>query len=358
MQTGNLLIGDHDKSKKSPQAIEGSSRLYTMSKRKTKTKVSIYFDGGIGDWIVYDSHWSRQPDRIYWASRARPSLQPLIEQVHPHIEHIDLWANHSTEAQTYGERDVIAKPKRPEGAEDWTAVVAFPRCRHALQYRGCSFLRADLGEVSRFELPDKYVVCQHDTPFNQASMRRRRQIGKAEWSWISSRTNLPVVVLGSGDSIEPPEGTINLCGQTTVAESIEILKRSSGYYGIDSWLSILACQIHPVERLAIKYDGSWYRLNHDLYTAPHSLDKILHTSLGKPLHPFSDGVSVVTTKTILFQGELIPPCYSIDLPRRFAAEYQAFGMVERWDSTSAIEAGDRLRALGLGDLLNTALGGE
>lgn len=317
---------------------------------------SIYFDGGIGDYLVYDSHWHWQPDRIYWASRARPTLQPLIERVHPQIEHVDLWAEHSPEAQTYGEKTSLPRPDPPSDAEDWRAIVAFPRCR-SLKFVGSSFLRypSPLADLSRYGLPRKYVVCQHDTPFNQASMRARRQITAPEWEWIRGAIDLPVVVVGSGDSYSPPAWTLNLCGKTDMATTIEVLRGSAGYYGIDSWVACLACQLHRPENIAIKYDGGWYRRNIDLYTAPISSDAIVHKILGQPLHPYPDGVTIITKRPILFAGESIAPGYAIEVPADLAAEYIRLDLADRWDPTSAIEAAAKLRAI-FKTKLDTSLG--
>ena len=75
---------------------------------------------------------------------------------------------------------------------------------------------------------------------------------------------MKAVVLNVGNDFIPTDDVIiNLNNQTNFLESIEILKKGSGYLGVDSSLSVLATKLFPVSNLYVKSQ------NHHLQNFKH-----------------------------------------------------------------------------------------
>ena len=116
-----------------------------------------------------------------------------------------------------------------------------------------TFLDQDNGcDLAKFDLPTNFVcVCPWTCSVGKGSSRN---FSSADWNCVYQlldNNSLTGVLLGHPKrKLEHPL-LINLTGQTTILESIEILKRSAGYLGIDSYLSVLAPML-DFELLAIK----------------------------------------------------------------------------------------------------------
>ena len=68
---------------------------------------------------------------------------------------------------------------------------------------------------------------------------------------------------------------MNLTGLTTLAESINILNNSYGFIGVDSCLTVLACQLFQPHSIMIKSKNLHLYNNLKPYTSPLITRKIL-----------------------------------------------------------------------------------
>jgi len=120
-------------------------------------------------------------------------------------------------------------------------------------FNGSTFLNRDNGcSLTKFDLPADFVcVCPWTCSVGK---HNPRNFSATDWGCVYrllENESLTGVLLGHPRrNFEHPLLT-NLTGQTTILESIEILKRSVGYLGIDSYLSVLAPML-DFDLLAVK----------------------------------------------------------------------------------------------------------
>lgn len=234
----------------------------------------ILLTGGIGDVFALES---REPfaevGTIYWATRARGPVQPVLETVYPHIRHhnvFDEFDRDSFPAFYNGDQaQAHFRKKLPADVEDWSIEAKF---KENMPYVGSRTLSTPLAKIQK--PARRYWVIQHDTPANNEDHRRFRSLDRGDWKYILRmihEAGVKGVVLNTADATDPPgdPSVIDLRGKTTLAESIEILKAANGYVGIDSWLSILAAQLFPAEALLIRVVNSHALQNRSTYWAPH-----------------------------------------------------------------------------------------
>lgn len=264
---------------------------------------SLIFNGGIGDFFVMESHWIGEKkdalEAIYWRHENRNILQPLIEQ-NPklkHVKHFDGW-----------------KVQPPENAYEWRLFECF--ANDCSQYVGSSFLKLPNIKIDQFDLPSEFFLILPSTPANCQAHRQVRDLDQSEWALILDELEeqgIPgVVVNGPGADPAPIHDLIvDLQGQTTYAQSIEIMKHAVGFMGIASSLTVLASQLFQPNAMLVKGPEDNLQMHKHLYFAPityfHFLRKHLvddpyfypAESLGKIL--------VEVLKLGLYQGQWISP---------------------------------------------------
>ncbi len=152
-----------------------------------------------------------------------------------------------------------------EGVEDSSIVNRIP-LNHP--YTGSSALAGTLAEVS---LPDRpfVAVCSHSTRYNP----RGRAFDLNDWAEVLATLErldlLGVVVCGLSVRLPDHPRLIDRQGQLTLPQSVEVVKRAVGYVGIDSWPSVLAAKLFPLDRLAVKSTPhSFGRKHAAFYFAP------------------------------------------------------------------------------------------
>src|SRR5262249_27610517 len=156
--------------------------------------------------------------------------------------------------------------------EDWSIGSTFPRIESGgLSFTGSSFLRHKVADIGRLGLPERYVAIQPTSPNDrQAGLGWRylavhaarpgddaaRDFTRADWAWLLRslrRLDLPGVVLNAGgDPVPDDPRLIDLSGQTSFPESVEVLKGACGFVGIASSLSVLAAQRFDPSVLVVK----------------------------------------------------------------------------------------------------------
>lgn len=259
----------------------------------------VFISGGIGDALAVESHLT-DAERIgiqefLYATRKQPAIEkafralPLYAHKKHRAEYAPEWFEEKGFWCFYQKHECFARLKtegRPchpylRRAWDLSIFVAFPKMKAgAMPFTGSSLLRHELANVQKFGLPARYAaVC----PYSSDKRDAGRDFSAADWRGCLAaleRAGLPGVVLNEGgDAVPDDPRLINLTDKTTFLEAAEVLKGASQYVGIDSSLSILAAQVFPADRLAVKTVNPHCLANADCYFAPHKTFPFLVTSI-------------------------------------------------------------------------------
>jgi len=231
---------------------------------------SIFLDGGIGDVFALESAWTeeerRSLERIYWRGRSHPVLIPLFRQSkrYGHVKHY-----------------VVDTLNLPNGVDQWTIFHRFHEIG-SRPFSRCSFLDESV-EVN-FSLPENYLLIQHQTPANLPTHREERDLQAGEWGRLVERLeeeDRVGVVVNTPDADRPPQHprVIDLIGQTSLQQSIALLARAGGYWGIASSLCVLASQIFTPEQMWVKGVEDWLWMHRYIYFRPHTTFPYLYRDL-------------------------------------------------------------------------------
>jgi len=280
----------------------------------------ILITGGVGDFLAIESFFSQKEENIryvYYATRAQKEISELFDVLpNYNIQHINYFDRFSRKLPTIWDinhLNRITRSKLDPAIHDYSIKVKFNEIRRN-QYKhhnGSSFLKYELVKdiKSKFNLPSNYIVVH---PCSRASYRRaaRRELTPFEWKFLLAempgrsscgKTGLFKDTLGGGDfrllggtsqqkivvlntwpdyQMPNNKNIIDLTNKTTLIESIEILKNSNGYFGIDSALSVLAAKLFGSEKLYIRHFGRSRKFhlwrNTDVYYYPHKSLEFLH----------------------------------------------------------------------------------
>ena len=175
-------------------------------------------------------------------------------------------------------------PENPKEIRDLGIGLVFPRIKSGeFTYNNSSFLKHNLAQISNFDLPEKYLcIC----PFSTDKRISTRDFDSNDWHEcvkFLKKTKLKGVVLNEGFDVVPecPE-LINLSNKCDLSESVEILKSSVGYVGIDSCLSVLAAKLFQGDFLIVKTRNDHCFRFADCYFAPKRTFGFLRTNIKCP----------------------------------------------------------------------------
>lgn len=234
----------------------------------TDRGVAILLTGGIGDFLTLETMMREQLRgelaAVYYACPAAAEISTLCRALSlPRVKHFIL----PTGANTYYDLATVrgaVGTLLPPHVEDWSIGMRFPR----YHYRPSSFLTQTLATPPAIDRP--YVVIAHRSDWGQWS---RRELDAGDWARLLATLeahDLAGVVLSRARAPLPVDSPrlIDLQGQTTILESIEVLKGAAGYLGIDSALSVLAAKLFPAHRIAVKSVSPHLRQWRQVYYAP------------------------------------------------------------------------------------------
>jgi hypothetical protein len=261
----------------------------------------IFVTAGFGDFLALDSLLRTDEKatvkEVYFASPA--PARKLIEQVLPFcfpnlvkvetvFDDFDCQNPSSPLFCFVSLADAIRKrpevaSKLPKDIYDISIFVFEKNVVHdgGRRYEGSSLLKSAVADISRFKLPDEYLVIH---PFSQARyVDPHRDVTLAEWDAIMAyldRHGLNAVVINEGDPMRyPPSPRVtDLTNQTSILESIEITKGGKGFIGCASFVSVLAAKLFDEQDVFIK--GAPYLIhNAVLYFCPLIGSQYIHSSL-------------------------------------------------------------------------------
>jgi ADP-heptose:LPS heptosyltransferase len=253
----------------SPLGI-GDSRIGT-----TRAFVS----GGIGDFLAIESHLPERTRRtlvgVYYATKAVGGIRALLDAVprgcFPNLSGQEVLVEDGPIFTLPHAAAAVGRPELLGRVEDWSIFREFPRIKSGeLPFTGSSFLRYQLADISRFGLPSRFIAIH---PFSVNDRRERRDFTTEDWTWLLEhleRADQVGIILGTGDDRRPTDPRlIDLTGQTSYPEAVEVLKAASGFIGVGSSLSVLAAQLFEPPNLIIRGPGRHVRDNRRIYYAPH-----------------------------------------------------------------------------------------
>ncbi len=247
---------------------------------------SILLTGGIGDVFAVEGMMTAEEretlEAIYYACPASEVIRQAWSAL-PNFPRLTSHVVLPTGRQVFrNESEVVIHGHTvPAGTEDWNIGAVFSQRR---PYAGSSFLAHKLAALpERFRVPGPYVIVQ---PISSWGRWRNRAFDAGDWNrvraFLEARNLYGVILNQHGSALPNWPCLIGWQGITSMAESIELLKASQGYLGIDSCLSVLAAKLFPPQRLAVKgtrphiYQNAW------AYYQPHAAFPFLQRTLQSP----------------------------------------------------------------------------
>lgn len=252
--------------------------------KKETNRSSVFLTGGIGDVLALEgflSDWDRENIKtIFYATAKQKHIIEIFNSLANYKKlknHIVVWEDFSKLQCFFSLEDFIVKtttrnekkiPIALKRSRDLSISKIFDDInKNKLQYNQSSFLQGKLTDV-KIELPDDFMVI---LPYT-TDKRINRDFSNDDWEEcinILKNRNKVGVVLNSGfDSVPKDANLLDLSNKTSILESIEILKLSCGFIGIDSWLSVLAAKLFENEDIHIKSINQHCLANAYCYYAP------------------------------------------------------------------------------------------
>lgn len=256
----------------------------------------IFLSGGIGDIFAVES-FIPEADRaslsvIFYGTSKRKPIFDLWSALpnYPSLKgHVPLWDDFSSFWCFFCLQECINKLEQAEkphdnlrSVRDLSIIPFFERIKRGeIQYNNSSFLVHTIASVS-VDLPSRFhVVC----PYSSDNRILVRNYDLADWNATIARLarmDSIGVVLNSGNDLVPEhERIINLSNKTNVKEAVEILKKSSGYIGIDSCLSVLAAKLFSGDDLMVKSRNYHCYQHAQYYYAPKTEFSFMVTNISE-----------------------------------------------------------------------------
>lgn len=230
---------------------------------------TVLLTSGIGDALALDSFTLPEVrESLTGMVLASPAARTVLQlyQAAPTYPNLRNFSVLPTGKNVYYSKEAVEKMQGPIAAEDWSIAVRFPTFRH---YAGSSFLEHTLCRPRRFDRP--YVII---VPHSSWGRWAGRSFTAEDWAnllnFLERRQLLGVVLHDGAEKVVASPRLVDLTGQTSILEAIELLKGAQGYLGIDSWASVLAAKLFPTQRIAVRSVWSHLYQNARVYYAPRT----------------------------------------------------------------------------------------
>ena len=277
----NQPILKHQKTK--TQTIS-RNQIQTISRNQIQGSFghSCFITGGIGDVLAVESFMSQQEKErlqtIFYATNKHEHIEFLFKKNKAFknlTNHVVVWDDFSKfwcfhSMLEYQHKSNSVNNKVFSFCHDLSIYKIFSEVKQGkLKYQESSFIKQKLTEINHLELPEKYITI---LPCSTDKRQSTRDFEENDWNNVMlylEKNNTKGVVVNKGQDIIPDhELLINMSNKTRLDESIEILKNSKGFLGIDSWLSVLAAKIFNPPYIQVKsQNGNCYE-NASCYYAP------------------------------------------------------------------------------------------
>jgi len=224
---------------------------------------SILITGGIGDFIAIEPFiLSNKPgiSQIYLATRGWLEIAELIRKAYPSIAVKNIIQNFPRnkycflsykDCFSYMREKNIKIPSDLTQCQDCSIIEIFPQIeKNHLEFAKSKFIENTFQDIKSLNLPKKYISLVSASSRDASHASRGRNLMDHEILNIKSKVNLPLVCVYC-ECINPDPDIIHM-RKTNIFESIEIVKNSVGYIGIDSWLSVVAGWIFKETNMVVK----------------------------------------------------------------------------------------------------------
>lgn len=244
---------------------------------------SFFITGGIGDILAVECFLTDDEksnvETIYYATRKKQQIETLfkLNKAFCNLKnHVNLWKEYNNFWCFYSIEDYLEKSKNntiPDyrNCKDLSILKIFEQInKKNINYNKCSFIENKLCNIDKFNLPKKYITI---LPYSTDKRISERDFDDLDWYnviKILEKFKLKGVVIGEEKNKKIPNNNliINLTNKTLIEEPIEILKKSQGYLGVDSWLSVLAPKILNTKDIQIKCKNEHCYKNSYCYFSP------------------------------------------------------------------------------------------
>ncbi len=253
---------------------------------------------GLGDFIAAYGFMTESErsaiETVYWASRNRELLEPLVRRAFPayskSVEAVTQFGPQDSEGFCVVDEEDLRSRLGVEIPEtinplDINTIVRDVRAGKRRFASGRLYSEA-FADISSLGLPGGYWVIH---PNSQNAAKSFRDLSPAEWDAAVAylnRHNRNVVVVNDVKHRFSKTDAIDLSGRLSLLESLEVVRKSSGFIGCSSVFSVLASKVLPELSLHIK--GHW-SLRHncwDVYYSPLRYPSFLHSDLSFLRHQY------------------------------------------------------------------------
>jgi len=242
---------------------------------------NILITGGLGDFFAIESFFSKSLKNslqtICYATSKYQLIQNCLKCLPNYkIEkHIVVWSDFSKFWCFYNKKEIEVKLQNRINHElhlsqDFSISLIFNLIRNGvMKFNSCSFVENNLVPIENFTLPEKYItVC----PYSSDKRIVERDFDKDDWINLvkyAEKENIKMVILNDKKENVPNHDLIvDISGQTSPVQAIEILKNGNGYIGIDSSLSVIAAKKFSSKSISIKSKNDHCYNWKDVYYAP------------------------------------------------------------------------------------------
>ena len=254
-----------------------SNFCYKLNEKIDLNVDSIFLSGGIGDIFAIDSFLNDKVKNniktVYYGTKQALIIQKLLEAVPEYNvkQHVVVWNDFSIVSSFKNKVECGSTNEAFLQSADFGITIIFPQISSGyLDYNKSSWLDHILCEVN-VNLPDNYIVI---CPYSRNRTHFNRNFSNDDWRetilFLEKRNIKGVVLNGEKDPIPNHPSLIDYSGQTSILESIEILKKGKYYIGIDSSFGVMAAKLMPADHIVIKmislHGTSWKKI----YWSPQS----------------------------------------------------------------------------------------
>jgi hypothetical protein len=260
---------------------------------------SAFISGGIGDVIAVESFLNNEDrqtlNTIFYATNKRQYLEELFKCLtnYPNLRHHEtVWDDFSKFWCFYSLEDYIRKAKdqnfpcnsRVKLSKDLSILHVVEDVKKGiLKYNNSSFLTEMMAVIDHFDLPPNYFVI---LPYSTDKRIKKRDFDENDWievlETLKEAGTIGIVINSESESIPTSDLLIDLSQKTRLTEAIEILKSAKGYFGIDSWMSVLAAKLFDSPFIQIKSQNQHCYNNAAFYYAPKTNFDFIVSNIKKP----------------------------------------------------------------------------
>lgn len=234
-------------------------KLWDERSGYTEGSDKVLITAGLGDLIALGSlcEWSSVKSAVI-ATPAYAQVGELLGAMGLHLTYL------GSSERVYRSKEEVEKAHGKQEADDWSIGNIFP------QRRKCHdnfFMSQQLAEVKPIKNPYYLIVPESKDASAKRSLKQK------EWANILDLLEVAEVkglVLHERKLTVPKSKLlINKTGKTTILEALEYVKGATGYYGVDSALSVAFSKICiPGMEFIVKGSSRHLRDNLDNYYCP------------------------------------------------------------------------------------------